>query len=79
MKNPAALVPGAWQAIQSLTSATEQAGLPPATTALVHLRVSQVNGCSSCLHGGASQASKAGETDDRLATVAAWRDAPFFT
>jgi AhpD family alkylhydroperoxidase len=45
----------------------------------VHLRVSQINGCSSCLHGGATGARKSGETEDRLATVAAWREAPFFT
>jgi AhpD family alkylhydroperoxidase len=79
MQNPAAIIPGAWQAIQSLVAANEETGVPAATKALVHLRVSQINGCSSCLYGGAAQARKAGETDDRLATVAAWRDAPFFT
>jgi AhpD family alkylhydroperoxidase len=79
MKNPAAIIPGAWQAIQSLVAANEKAGVPAATTALVHLRTSQINGCSACVYGGVSQAAKAGETEDRLATVAAWRDAPFFT
>jgi AhpD family alkylhydroperoxidase len=79
MKNPAAIIPGAWQAVQGLGEATKKGGVPEATLALVHLRVSQVNGCSSCLYGGVSQARKAGETEDRLATVAAWRDAPFFT
>ena len=79
MKNPAAIIPGAWQAIQSLVAANEKTDVPAATTALVHLRASQVNGCSSCVYSGVSQARKAGETEDRLATVAAWRDAPFFT
>ncbi|MDQ6715635.1 MAG: carboxymuconolactone decarboxylase family protein, partial [Actinomycetota bacterium] len=79
MKNPAMVIPEAMQAIQALTAATEQGGVPPATLALVHLRVSQINGCSSCVHSGARQARRAAETDDRLATVAAWRDAPFFT
>jgi AhpD family alkylhydroperoxidase len=79
MKNPAAIIPGTWQAIQSLVSANEKTDVPEATKALVHLRVSQINGCSSCLYGGVTQASKAGETEERLATVAAWRDAPFFT
>jgi AhpD family alkylhydroperoxidase len=79
MKNPAMVIPEAMKAIQALNAATEKGGVPPATLALVHLRASQVNGCSSCVHSGTSQARKAGETDDRLATVAAWRDAPFFT
>jgi AhpD family alkylhydroperoxidase len=79
MKNPAMIIPDAWQAIQALNAATQQGGVPDATLALVHLRTSQINGCSSCVHSGTSQARKAGETEDRLATVAAWRDTPFFT
>lgn len=79
MKNPAMVIPEAMQAIQELNAATGKGGVPAATLALVHLRASQINGCSSCVHSGTSQARKAGETDDRLATVAAWRDAPFFT
>ena len=79
IKNPAVIFPGAMQAIQALHAAPEKGGVPAATLALVHLRASQINGCSSCVHSGTSQARKAGETDDRLATVAAWRDAPFFT
>jgi AhpD family alkylhydroperoxidase len=79
MKNPAMIIPEAMQAIQALNAATEKGGVPAATLALVHLRASQINGCSACVHSGTSHARKAGETDDRLATVAAWRDAPFFT
>lgn len=45
----------------------------------MHLRASQINGCSSCVQSGTSHARKAGETEDRLATVAAWREAPYFT
>jgi AhpD family alkylhydroperoxidase len=79
MKNPAAIIPGAWQAVQALTEATRKSDLPAATLALVHLRASQINGCSSCVYGGVSTARKDGESEERLATVAAWRDAPFFT
>jgi AhpD family alkylhydroperoxidase len=46
---------------------------------LVHLRVSQINGCSLCVEGGARHAKKGGETDERLFAVAAWRDAPYFS
>ena len=79
MKNPGMVIPGAMQAIQALNAATDKGGVPAATLALVHLRASQINGCSACVHGGVHTARKAGETDDRLATVAAWREAPYFT
>jgi AhpD family alkylhydroperoxidase len=54
-------------------------GVPLATLALVHLRTSQVNGCSACVDSGARSAKKAGETDERLFAVAAWREMPYFT
>ncbi len=80
MKNPAVVIPGAMEAIQKLNQAVHQsAGAPATTLALVHLRASQINGCSACVQAGAAQARKAGESDDRLATVAAWRDTPYFT
>jgi AhpD family alkylhydroperoxidase len=79
MKNPAAIIPGAMQAIQALHSATEKGGVPPATLGLVHLRASQINGCSFCVDFGTRNARKAGESDERLFAVAAWREAPYFT
>src|SRR5437764_4592270 len=79
MNNPAMVLPGTMPAIQALFQATGQADVPPATLELVHLRVSQVNGCSACVDGGARSAKKAGETDERLFAVAAWREAPYFT
>jgi len=45
----------------------------------VHLRVSQINGCGPCVNAGSVAAKEAGETDERLFTVAAWREAPYFT
>jgi AhpD family alkylhydroperoxidase len=47
----------------------------PTSQELVHLRASQINGCSICLDMGARTTRKAGETDERLAEVAAWRRA----
>ena len=46
---------------------------------LVRLRASQINGCAFCLDMHVTDARKAGETERRLATVAAWREAPFFS
>ncbi len=79
MKNPAAIVPGAMQAIQALHSATEKGGVPPPTLSLVHLRASQINGCGFCVDFGTRSARKAGESDERLFAVAAWRETPYFT
>ena len=79
MKNPAAIIPDAMQAIQALQSATEKGGVPSTTLGLVHLRASQINGCSSCVDSGSRHARKAGETDERLFAVAAWPEAPYFT
>jgi AhpD family alkylhydroperoxidase len=79
MKNPAMIIPEAMQPIQALNAATEKGGVPSATLALVHLRASQINGCSFCVDSGSRHAKKAGETDERLFAVAAWREAPYFT
>ena len=76
MKNPAMLLPSAGQAVYALQSAIQTAGVDQSTLGLVHLRVSQINGCSACVLGGARHLKKAGETDDRLASVAVWRDSP---
>ncbi len=43
------------------------------------LRASQINGCAVCLDMHARAARKAGETGERLATLAAWRETPYFT
>ena len=79
MKNPAMIIPDAMKAIQALNAATQQGGVPPATLGLVHLRASQINGCSFCCDSGSCHAKAAGETDERLFSVAAWREAPYFT
>lgn len=77
--NPALTVPGAMQALAQLAQAVKQADLPETTHYLIHLRASQINGCSFCVDSGAGAAKKAGETDERLFAVAAWREAPYFT
>lgn len=79
MSNPATILPDAKDGIQALLNATRKGGVPAATLELVHLRASQINGCSYCVDSGARKAKKAGEEDERLFTVAAWREAPYFT
>src|SRR4051812_14315873 len=77
ISNPA--TPETVQAIQSLLKATREGGVPQKTLELVHLRASQINGCSFCVDSGAKSAKRAGETDERLFAVVAWREAPYFT
>lgn len=79
MDNPVMVVPGAMKALRELSAAAEQVGLPNELRDLVHLRVSQINGCSVCVDMHAKDLSKGGETAERLLTVAAWREAPYFT
>lgn len=78
MKNPAMIVPDAMQALQALGKAAEQGGVPPRTLSLVHLRASQINGCSVCVDM-AFRFKKADDTNERLFAVAAWREAPYFS
>jgi AhpD family alkylhydroperoxidase len=78
MKNPAMLVPEAMHAMQMLAKAAEHGGVPLRTLSLVHLRVSQINGCSVCVDL-ALRFKKAEDTNERLFMVAAWRDAPYFS
>jgi AhpD family alkylhydroperoxidase len=79
MKNPVVVLPEALQAMLALGKAADQAGVPPRTIALVHLRASQINGCSVCIDMHWRQARKLDETDERLFALAGWRDAPYFT
>jgi AhpD family alkylhydroperoxidase len=79
MKNPAVILPGAMQAMQALKKATEGAGVPATTLNLVELRASQINGCSVCVLGHTSIMKRAGETEDRIVGVSAWRHMPYFT
>jgi AhpD family alkylhydroperoxidase len=75
MKNPAAVLPGAWEAVVALNKASGDGGVPADTMELVHLRVSQINGCSACV----ASAAGSKQSPERLVTVAAWREAPYFT
>jgi AhpD family alkylhydroperoxidase len=83
MTSPALSVPGAFDALQALGKASHEAavaaGVPRSVVDLVALRASQINGCAVCLDMHTRGARKAGETDERLFTLAAWRDAPYFT
>ena len=78
MNHPALVAPDAMKALQALGEVTKSS-LPEKLLELVHLRASQINGCSACVDMHPQIAKKAGETDQRLFAVAAWRDTPYFS
>jgi AhpD family alkylhydroperoxidase len=67
------------KALHALSKAVEGGGVPPRTLELVRLRASQINGCSVGAEMHARELRWEGETDERLFTLVAWRDAPYFT
>jgi len=46
---------------------------------LVKIRASQINGCAFCLDMHTKDARLAGETEQRIYALNAWRETPFFT
>ncbi|GAA2021892.1 carboxymuconolactone decarboxylase family protein [Catenulispora yoronensis] len=79
MQNPAMILSGAMKPIQEIFQAAHSAGVDGQTLELVHLRVSQINGCSACVDAGVKTGRKAGLTDEQLGMVAAWRETPYFS
>jgi AhpD family alkylhydroperoxidase len=79
MNHPVMILPQAMNAMYALHKATEGTGLPESTIHLVQVRASQINGCGACLDIHAHQMKRAGESDERIFAVAAWRDTPYFS
>lgn len=79
MNNPVMTVPGAMQALQKLAAAARRAGVPATTLYLIEVRASQINGCSVCLDMHSREMKAAGEPDERIFMVGAWREAPYFS
>jgi len=76
MKNPAAVLPEAMQPLIALGKILTAGPVPGTTLNLVHLRVSQINGCAACVDMGLG---KQEDTPRRLAHVAVWQESPLFS
>lgn len=76
---PARVSPGAYQAMSSLEAYVRGCGLEHSLLELVKTRASQINGCAFCIDMHTKDARAAGETEQRLYVLSAWREAPFFT
>jgi AhpD family alkylhydroperoxidase len=79
MKNPVMIFPNVLQSLLDIGGAAKSSNVPARTIDLIHLRASQINGCGFCVDMHARDLKKAGETDERLWAVAAWRESPHFT
>jgi AhpD family alkylhydroperoxidase len=79
MSIQAMLVPDAMPAIMALGAVAKKSSVPARTLELMHLRASQINGCSVCVDMHARTLKQLDETDERMLAVGAWRDTPYFT
>ena len=79
IENPAMTVPGTLAALQRLGTAAKHSGVPETTLFLITLRASQINGCSVCVDIHTRELKAAGEPDERIFAVSAWREASYFT
>ena len=74
------VAPGAYRAMAGIESYVRHSSkLEPSLLELVRMRASQINGCAYCLDMHSKDARAAGETEQRLYTLNAWRETPFFT
>lgn len=71
--------PGGYEAMRGLDAYVRQSGLEPSLLELVKVRASQLNGCAYCLDMHTKDARAGGESEQRLYTLDAWRETPFFT
>src|SRR3954466_9004486 len=78
MPNPAFAVAGAMDALNGVAKTISRARIP-ISRELLHLRASQINGCSVCVDMHARAARQSGESEERVFAVAAWRDTPYFS
>jgi AhpD family alkylhydroperoxidase len=77
--NPFKAAPKAYQAMAALQVYANSTGLEGPMMELVKLRASQINGCAYCIDMHTKDARAAGESEQRLYMLNAWREAPFYS
>jgi AhpD family alkylhydroperoxidase len=71
--------PEGYNAILGLEKFIENSSLTRTHKELIKIRASQINGCAFCIDMHTKEARNAGETEQRIYALNAWRDTPFFT
>ncbi len=77
--NQAQAAPGAYRAMSQLEHYVRSCGLERSLIELVKMRASQINGCAYCLDMHTKDARAAGESEQRIYLLSAWREAPFYS
>ena len=77
--NYAQIDPDVRNAMMHLERYVRQSGLDPKMLELVKIRASQINGCAFCIDMHTIDARAAGETEQRLYLLNAWRESPFYS
>jgi AhpD family alkylhydroperoxidase len=77
--DPRTAAPQAIAAMLTLEEHVAGSGIPRELAELVRARASQINGCSFCVHMHTRDARAAGETEERLYLLSAWRESPLYT
>lgn len=73
------IAPDALTGIQHINKAIRESGVPQELVEFAGLRASQINGCSACVYGHTANLRKAGVGDEKIDTVAVWRESPYFS
>jgi len=73
------VAPDGYKAMAGLEQYARRSGLEPSLLELVKTRASQINGCAFCLDMHTQDARAAGETEQRLFSLSAWHETPFFS
>ncbi len=71
--------PGGYRAMAGLERYIHTCGLESSLIELIKLRASQINGCAFCIDMHWKDARAAGESEQRLYGLSAWREAPYYT
>ncbi len=71
--------PGAYEAMDALDQFVQKSSLGARLTMLVQLRASQINGCAYCLDMHWKDLRALGDTEQRLSSLDAWRECPYYT
>lgn len=79
MPNVYKLARGGYLGLTAVEDSLAEGRLPRNLLELIRIRASQINGCSVCTDMHSHRARKEGESDQRLWSVATWRDTPFFS
>lgn len=72
-------IPAAYKAMTGLEAFVQSTGVEKSLLELIKIRASQINGCAFCIDMHTKDARKAGESEQRIYMLNAWREAPFYS